>query len=73
MMCLFLRYTTMINLFIFTCLNFGLFLVKVTPELYLLFMIYLQNGVLSTIHALTGCDTTSKVVTKLLNKEKICM
>ena len=46
----------MINLFILTC--------KVTPEPYLLFMIYLQDGVLSTIHALTGCDTTSKAVTK---------
>ena len=54
----------MINLFILTCKNFGLFLVKVTLEPYLFFMIYLQNGVLSTIHALTGCHTTSKVVTK---------
>ena len=38
------------------------------------FMIYLQNGVLSTIHALTGCDTTNKVVVtrneKLLHNER---
>ena len=51
MMRLFLRYMTMINLFIFTCRSFGLFLVKVTPELYLFFMMYLQNGVLATIFA----------------------
>ena len=41
-----------------------MFLIKETPELYLFFMIYLQNEVLSTRHALMGCDTTSEVVTK---------
>ena len=40
------------------------FLIKETPELYFFFMIYLQNGVLSTRHAFMGCDTTSEVVTK---------
>ena len=73
MMRLFLRYMIMINLFILICRNFSLFLVKVTPELYSFFMIYLENGLLSIIHAHIG--TTSKVVTqnkKLLNKEKIC-
>ena len=76
MMCLFLRYMTMINLLILTFRHFSLFLVKVTRELYSFFMIYFQNGVLSITHALIGCDTTSKVVTKnkkLLHKEKICM
>ena len=62
--CLFLRYMTTTNLFILTCRSFGLFLIKETPELYLFFMIYLQNEVLSTRHALMGCDTTSEVVTK---------
>ena len=73
---LFLRYMTMINLFILTFRHSSLFLVNVTRELYSFFMIYLQNGVLSIIHTFTGCDTTSKVVTKnkkLLHKEKICM
>ena len=73
-MCLPLCYITMIKLFILTFRNFGLFLVKETPEQYLFFMIYLQNGILSTTHALTGCVTTSKVVVtknkKLLHKAK---
>ena len=59
--------------FILISRNFGLFLVKVTPVLLLFFMIYLQNGVLSIIHALMDCDTTSKAVTKnqkLLHKKK---
>ena len=52
------------KLFILTCKNLSLHLVKVTPERYFFFMIYLQNGVMSPIHALTGGDTTSKVVKK---------
>ena len=67
---------TIINLFVLTCRNFGVFLVKVTPELYSFSMIYLQNGVLSIIHALTGCGTNRNVVTKhkkLLHKEKVSM
>ena len=52
------------KLFILTCRNFGLFLVNVTPELYFFFMIYFQNRVMSAIHALAGCGTTSKVVKK---------
>lgn len=40
-MTLFLRYMNITNLCILTCRNFGLFFLKATPELYLLFMIYL--------------------------------
>ena len=74
LMCLPLCYITMTKLLILTFRNFALFLVKETPEQYLFFMIYLQNGILSTAHALTGCVTTSKVVVtknkKLLHKAK---
>ena len=37
------------KLFILTCRNFGLFLVKTIPKLYFFFMFYLQNGVKSSI------------------------
>ena len=72
MMRLFLPYMTIINLFVLTCRSFGLFLVKITPELYSFSMIYLQNGVLSIIYALTGRNVVTKHK-KLLHKEKVSM
>ena len=56
------------NLFVLTCRDFGLLLLKVTPGLYFLFIIYLQNRVLLTVHGPTGCDTTSKVVINIIKK-----
>ena len=61
------------KLFILTCRNFGLFLVKAIPKLYFFFMFYLQNGVKSTMatHALIGCDTTGKVVNSFMTEAVI--
>ena len=65
--CLFLQKNDYDKLFILTCWNFGLFLVKAIPELLFFFVLFAKwSNVRYTmaIHVLTSCNTTSKVVKK---------